>query len=37
VKLASVRGECKLEEAVTQAQDAGRKYISVASQILAAK
>lgn len=37
VKLASVRGECRLEEAVTQAQDAGRKYISVASQILAAK
>ena len=36
VKLASVRGECALEEAVTQAQDAGRKYISVASQILAA-
>ncbi|HEX2446697.1 MAG TPA: PTS sugar transporter subunit IIA [Methyloceanibacter sp.] len=36
VKLASVRGECKLEEAITQAQDAGRKYISVASQILAA-
>jgi PTS system mannose-specific IIA component len=36
VKLASVRGESKLQEAVTQAQDAGRKYISVASQILAA-
>ena len=36
VKLASVRGECGLEEAITQAQDAGRKYISVASQILAA-
>ena len=36
VKLASVRGECKLEEAITQAQEAGRKYISVASQILAA-
>ena len=34
VKLASVRGECGLEEAITQAQDAGRKYISVASQIL---
>jgi hypothetical protein len=25
-----------LEEAITQAQEAGRKYISVASQILAA-
>jgi len=36
VKLASVRGDCGLEEAITQAQDAGRKYISVASQILAA-
>jgi len=35
VKLASVRGECGLEEAIAQAQDAGRKYISVASQILA--
>jgi len=36
VKLASVRGECGLEEAISQAQEAGRKYISVASQILAA-
>jgi PTS system mannose-specific IIA component len=36
VKLASVRGECRLAEAVTQAQEAGKKYISVASQILAA-
>jgi mannose PTS system EIIA component len=36
VKLASVRGESGLEEAVNQAQEAGRKYISVASQILAA-
>jgi PTS system mannose-specific IIA component len=35
VKLASVRGECGLEEAILQAQEAGRKYISVASQILA--
>ena len=34
VKLASVRGDCALEEAITQAQEAGRKYISVASQIL---
>lgn len=37
VKLASLRGECGLEETITQAQEAGRKYISVASQILAAK
>ncbi|NIP88761.1 MAG: PTS sugar transporter subunit IIA [Gammaproteobacteria bacterium] len=36
VKLASVRGECGLDEAIGQAQEAGRKYISVASQILAA-
>ena len=36
VKLASVRGECGLEDAISQAQEAGRKYISVASQILAA-
>ncbi len=36
VKLASVRGECCLDEAIAQAQEAGRKYISVASQILAA-
>jgi len=36
VKLASVRGECSLDEAISQAQEAGRKYISVASQILAA-
>ena len=36
VKLASVRGECGLDEAISQAQEAGRKYISVASQILAA-
>jgi len=36
VKLASVRSDCGLEEAITQAQEAGRKYISVASQILAA-
>ena len=36
VKLASVRGECGLDEAIAQAQEAGRKYISDASQILAA-
>ena len=36
VKLASVRGECTLEDATNQAQEAGKKYISVASQILAA-
>ncbi len=34
VKLASVRGTASLEDAVAQAQDAGRKYISVASSLL---
>ncbi|MFO1150126.1 MAG: PTS sugar transporter subunit IIA [Alsobacter sp.] len=37
IKLASVRGECDLERAVVQAQDAGRKYINVASRVLAGK
>ena len=35
IKLASVRGKEPLPEAVAQAQEAGRKYISVASQLLA--
>ncbi|MEM1046913.1 MAG: PTS sugar transporter subunit IIA [Pseudomonadota bacterium] len=34
IKLASVRGERSLAEAVTEARDAGRKYINVASQVL---
>ena len=34
IKLASVRGEAPLRQAVTAAKDAGRKYISVASQVL---
>ena len=34
VKLASVRGELPLAQAVTMARDAGRKYIKVASQEL---
>ena len=37
IKLASVRECLSLDEAVTQAQDAGRKYISVASRILSGK
>jgi PTS system mannose-specific IIA component len=37
IKLASVRGDCDLDKAVTQAQDAGRKYINVASRVLAGK
>ncbi|MBZ8133640.1 PTS sugar transporter subunit IIA [Afifella sp. IM 167] len=34
IKLASVRGEMDLEDATLAAQDAGRKYINVASRIL---
>ena len=37
IKLASVRDDCDLENAVVQAQDAGRKYINVASHILAGR
>jgi len=37
IKLASVRETSPLEQAVIQAQDAGRKYISVASRILTVK
>jgi PTS system mannose-specific IIA component len=35
IKLASVRGRLPLEDAVSHAQEAGRKYISVASYVLA--
>jgi PTS system mannose-specific IIA component len=35
IKLASVRGEGKLADAACAAQDAGRKYINVASKLLA--
>jgi len=34
VKLAKVRGERKLLDAVVEAKEAGRKYINVASQVL---
>ncbi len=37
IKLASIRAGSKLEEAISEAQDAGRKYISVASKILSDK
>ena len=37
IKLASVRDASSLEQAVCQAQDAGRKYIYVASKFLSAK
>ena len=35
IKLARIRGEEPLADAVAQAQEAGRKYINVASQLLA--
>jgi PTS system mannose-specific IIA component len=35
IKLATVRGETDLPKAVDLAKEAGRKYISVASQVLA--
>jgi len=34
IKLASVRVRCDLEDSVAAAQEAGRKYISVASYVL---
>lgn len=34
IKLASVRSVCNMEEAVTAAQQAGKKYINVASHVL---
>ncbi|MDH3580586.1 MAG: PTS sugar transporter subunit IIA [Hyphomicrobiales bacterium] len=34
IKLASVRGEVSLDQAIVEAQEAGRKYINVASMIL---
>ena len=37
IKLASVRDAASLEQAVIQAQDAGRKYIYVASRVLSGK
>jgi mannose PTS system EIIA component len=37
IKLASVRDTSSLDQAVIQAQDAGRKYIYVASRVLSGK
>jgi len=37
IKLASVRDDKPLADAVVQAQEAGRKYINVASRVLAGK
>jgi PTS system mannose-specific IIA component len=34
IKLASVRDSASLEQAVLQAQDAGRKYVYIASKVL---
>lgn len=34
IKLVSIRGETNLADAVREAQEAGRKYINVASQVL---
>jgi mannose PTS system EIIA component len=37
IKLAKVRGEASLAEAVAAAQESGRKYITIASRVLAGK
>ena len=37
VKLAKVRDECPLAEAVAAAQEAGRKYVTIASRVLNGK
>jgi PTS system mannose-specific IIA component len=37
IKLASVREEAKLGDAVLQAQEAGRKYIHIASRVLSGR
>jgi PTS system mannose-specific IIA component len=37
VKLAKVRAVCPLEQVVQQAQEAGRKYITIASRVLTGK
>jgi PTS system mannose-specific IIA component len=37
IKLASVRDAGNLEQAVAQAQEAGRKYIYIASRVLGGK
>jgi PTS system mannose-specific IIA component len=34
IKLASVRGEDQMEQALNEAQESGRKYINVASRLL---
>lgn len=34
IKLASVRNACTMEEAISAAQESGRKYINIASHVL---
>ena len=34
IKLSALRKECNLKDAVIGAQDAGKKYINIASQLL---
>ena len=34
IKLASVRENCNISQAISEARDAGRKYINVASELL---
>jgi PTS system mannose-specific IIA component len=37
IKLAKVRETCPLEQAVAAAQEAGRKYCTIASRVLTGK
>lgn len=37
IKLATIRAESPIEEAIVSAQEAGRKYISIASHVLGEK
>jgi PTS system mannose-specific IIA component len=37
IKLATIRENADLDHAVVEARDAGRKYITVASKVLAGK
>ncbi len=37
IKLASLRNDCDIKEAIEKSQEAGRKYISIASQVLGDK
>ena len=37
IKMATIREDCTLEEAVEKAMEAGRKYISIASHVLSGR